>query len=135
MTALRVSVMSVCSSARVVDRRRASGGAVEDRRQDTAIVRHAFLGRGRRIALTREPLERCRGRSVKYIRAYVRLRPRTDSDRLWLTAEGTPLTYTAGQTIFRRLRRRSGVTRLHSHLLRHGFAQAALVKEADPGMV
>jgi site-specific recombinase XerD len=74
-------------------------------------------------------------RAMKYVREYLRLRPRTDSDRLWLTAEGTPLTYTAGQTIFRRLKQRSGVTRRHSHLLRHGFAQAALVKRANPGMV
>jgi len=74
-------------------------------------------------------------RAMKYVREYLRIRPRTDSDRLWLTDRGQPLTYNAGQTIFRRLKKRSGVTRLHSHLLRHGFAQAALVKGANPGMV
>ena len=74
-------------------------------------------------------------RAMKLVREYLRIRPRTDSDRLWLTAAGQPLTYTAGQTIFRRLKKRSGVTRLRSHLLRHGFAQAALAKGAHPGMV
>ncbi|MCC7104511.1 MAG: tyrosine-type recombinase/integrase [Chloroflexi bacterium] len=30
---------------------------------------------------------------------------------------------------------RSGIKRLHSHLLRHGCAQAALAKGAHPGIV
>ena len=74
-------------------------------------------------------------RAMKYVREYLRIRPRTASDRLWLTDRGQPLTYTAGQTIFRRLKKRSGIARLRSHLLRHGFAQAALAKGAHPGMV
>ena len=37
--------------------------------------------------------------------------------------------------LIRRVRRRSGVTRAHYHLFRHGFAQAAPVKGAHPGMV
>jgi site-specific recombinase XerD len=63
------------------------------------------------------------------------VRPKSDADQLWLIAEGTPLTYTGAQTIFRRLKSRSGVGRVRSHLLRHGFAQAALAKGAHPGMV
>src|SRR5688572_22893535 len=39
MTAHQVFVMSICSSVRVVDRRQASGSAVEDRRPDLVIVR------------------------------------------------------------------------------------------------
>ena len=35
----------------------------------------------------------------------------------------------------RRRRERSGIARLHWHLFRHGFAQAALGKGAHPGMV
>jgi site-specific recombinase XerD len=38
-------------------------------------------------------------------------------------------------SIMRRLRERSGITRLHRHLFRHGFAQAALGKGAHPRMV
>lgn len=45
------------------------------------------------------------------------------------------MAYTGGQTIFRRLKKRSGVFKLKAHLLRHGFAQAALSKGAHPGMV
>ena len=37
--------------------------------------------------------------------------------------------------MFRKLKRRAGIPRLHAHLLRHGFAQAALTKGAHPGMV
>ncbi len=74
-------------------------------------------------------------RAMKYVREYLRIRPRSDSDRVWLTAEGTPLTYNGAQEMFRKLKKRSGVKRLHSHLLRHGFAQAALAKGAHPGMV
>ena len=74
-------------------------------------------------------------RALKLIREYLKLRPASDSDRLWLIAEGTPLSYMGGQTIFRRLKKRSGIVRLKAHLLRHGFAQAALTKGAHPGMV
>jgi site-specific recombinase XerD len=74
-------------------------------------------------------------RAMKYVREYLRVRPRASSDRLWLTDRGQPLTYTGGQTIFRRLKKRSGIGRIRSHLLRHGFAQAALAKGAHPGMV
>ena len=34
---------------------------------------------------------------MKYVRAYLRIRPTSDSDRVWLTAEGTPLTYNGAQ--------------------------------------
>jgi site-specific recombinase XerD len=74
-------------------------------------------------------------RALKYLREYLRLRPRADSDRLWLAATGEPLAYTGGQEVFRKLKKRSGIARLKSHLLRHGFAQAALAKGAHPGMV
>jgi integrase len=33
------------------------------------------------------------------------------------------------------LPKRSGIERIRSHLLRHGFAQAALARGAHPGMV
>ena len=50
---------------------------------------------------------------------------------MWLCDEGEPLGYWGGQSIFRRLRNRSGIGELHAHLLRHTFAQAALTKGAD----
>jgi site-specific recombinase XerD len=45
-------------------------------------------------------------RAMKYVREYLRVRPRTDSGRLWLTDRGQPLTCTGGQTVFRRLKKR-----------------------------
>jgi site-specific recombinase XerD len=75
-------------------------------------------------------------RALKYVRDYLRERPRDgESDRLWLQADGSPLGYWGGMSIMRRLRERSGIARLHWHLFRHGFAQAALGKGAHPGMV
>jgi site-specific recombinase XerD len=50
-------------------------------------------------------------RALKYLREYLRIRPRSDNDRLWLTAEGTPLTYNGAQEMFCKLKRRSGIKR------------------------
>lgn len=90
-----------------------------------------FRGKGRK--------ERCAWVShgaLKHVKAYLKLRPSTAGDeRLWLTAEGTPLSIHGVQAIMRKLRERSGVARLHWHLFRHGFAQTALRKGADIGMV
>jgi integrase/recombinase XerD len=83
--------------------------------------------------------ERCAWLSpgaLKYMKAYLRVRPATAKDeRLWLKADGGPLSYWATHTIMTRLRERSGIARIHWHLFRHGFAQAALRKGADLGMV
>ena len=83
--------------------------------------------------------ERCAWLShgaLKHVKAYLRLRPTTARDeRLWLKADGAPLSYWATNTIMARLRERSGIARIHWHLFRHGFAQTALRKGADLGMV
>jgi site-specific recombinase XerD len=74
--------------------------------------------------------------AVKHVKAYLRIRPTTAADeRLWLKADGTPLTVYALHAIMRSLRARSGIARIHWHLFRHGFAQTALRKGADMGMV
>lgn len=73
--------------------------------------------------------------ALKYVREYLRDRPRGgESDRLWLRADGAPLGSWGGMSIMRRLRARSGIARVHWHLFRHGFAQAALGKGAHPSM-
>lgn len=75
-------------------------------------------------------------RALKLMKQYLRQRPAgTESDRLWLTEEGEPLSYWGGQSVFRRLKARSGVGRVHSHLLRHHFAQVALEKGAERAAV
>lgn len=74
-------------------------------------------------------------RVLKYVREYLRVRPRTEVDRLWVTEYGHALTYLGAHGIIKRVRRKSGLDRLHWHLFRHGFAQHALEKGAHPGMV
>lgn len=74
--------------------------------------------------------------AMKAIRHWLRVR-RADEGvtALWTTEEGRPLTYWGGQSVFRRLKARSGVTRLHPHLLRHTFGQHAISEGADPTLV
>jgi len=68
--------------------------------------------------------------------AYLRVRStESSSSHLWLTDEATPLTYWGGQSVFRRLKVRSGIDRLHPHLLRHTFAQVALERGAERAAV
>lgn len=74
-------------------------------------------------------------RALKYVRQYLTERPRTDSDKLWLTEYGQPMTYSGAYNIMRRVRKKSGVTRLTWHLMRHGFAQHALQNGAHQGLV
>jgi integrase/recombinase XerD len=53
-------------------------------------------------------------------------RPDGDDPHFFLTRTGTPLTYNAIKLVVRRAKRRSGVARVHAHLLRHSFGVAAL---------
>jgi site-specific recombinase XerD len=100
-------------------------GSLDKVRGDITVV-----GKG-----NRQRLARLSTRALKYVREYLQVRPASESDRLWLCADGEPLNYWGGQTVMRRLRERSGVARLHWHLFRHGFAQGALSRGAHPGMV
>lgn len=89
-----------------------------------------FVGKGGR--------ERCGALSpfaLKILKAYLAVRPKSGSHRLWLQADGAPLSYWGVHSVMRRLRERSGIARMHWHLFRHGFAQHALAMGADPGTV
>lgn len=89
-----------------------------------------------RVKGGRERVVRISPRALKLVKEYLKLRPaRATSGRVWLTAEGEPLGYWGGQSIFRRLKGRSGVPKLHAHLLRHTFAQVALEKGAERAAV
>lgn len=83
--------------------------------------------------------ERCAWLShgaMKHVKAYLRIRPVTAKDeRLWLKADGLPLSYSATNFIMRSLKQRSGIARVHWHFFRHGFAQHALRKGAEIGTV
>ncbi|MFQ6028336.1 MAG: tyrosine-type recombinase/integrase [Dehalococcoidia bacterium] len=52
-------------------------------------------------------------------------------DGFFLTLEGQPLSNNALQMVMKRLGERSGVSRLHAHLLRHTFAVNYLVNGGD----
>lgn len=55
-----------------------------------------------------------------------------DKDFLFLTVDGRPISENAIKLIFARLAQRSGVNRLHVHLLRHTFATNYLIAGGDP---
>lgn len=71
---------------------------------------------------------------LKILRRWLRVRMADDTDALWTTAAGHPLSYWGAQDVFRRIRARTGVA-VHAHLCRHTFAQAALEKNAERAMV
>lgn len=57
-------------------------------------------------------------------------RPRTDDPYLFVTRHGVKMTYNAIKLVIQRARRKSGIARLHTHLLRRTFGANAL----DDGM-
>jgi len=73
--------------------------------------------------------------ALRAVRAYLRLRPRGGCDALWLTESGEPLSYWGGQSLIKRLKKRSGVKRFHAHLCRHTFGQVAIAKGAERALV
>jgi site-specific recombinase XerD len=63
-----------------------------------------------------------------------RIRPaleRNESDYLFLTSNGKLLSVNAVKLLFQRLRRKTGVSRLHAHLCRHTFAINYLLNGGD----
>ena len=61
------------------------------------------------------------------------LSSRTDSeeDQVFLSANGTPLTYNGLAHMIKRLGEKAGVPRLHAHLFRHTFAVKYLMNGGD----
>jgi integrase/recombinase XerD len=74
-------------------------------------------------------------RAMKLVRSYLRIRPENACENLWVQGDGKLLTYWAGQSIFRRLKQRSGVGHVHAHLLRHNFAKKALANGVERGVL
>lgn len=67
----------------------------------------------------------------RYLR-YLRPEPLSAQVRnLLLAQDGTPFTTSAAKRVCRRAAQRSGVTRLHAHLLRHTFATLYLLNGGD----
>ena len=88
------------------------------------------LGKGARERIV--PMGRESQRLLHRYVAQVRPAPlHPDIDELFLTDDGLPITVNAIGRMIRRLGRRSGVSRLHTHLLRHTFATNYLVNGGD----
>lgn len=74
-------------------------------------------------------------RPAGYLKAYLRLRPKHTSGMLWLQRDGSPISEGGWQMVFRRLKRKSGVPRVHAHLLRHTFGSHAINAGAERAAV
>jgi site-specific recombinase XerD len=89
------------------------------------------LGKG-----NKERIVRITERARKYLRSYLhRRKERRGCRSLWTTDEGKPLSYFGGQTVFRRLKKRSGVKIAHAHRFRHTWTRTALKKKAERALV
>ena len=81
-------------------------------------------------------LGRLSPRTMKFLREYLARRPRNAlTDQLWVTGRGEPLSNGGFNMVIRRARRRSGISRMHAHLFRHGMAQHAADNGADIGTI
>jgi integrase/recombinase XerD len=80
----------------------------------------------------RERIVRIGDRALNVVRAYRRVRRAQDGvTALFTTDAGGSLTYSGGQSIFRRLKKACGLPWMHSHRFRHTWAQTALKKGAE----
>jgi len=68
---------------------------------------------------------------LRYINLYRPEPVRQEFDNLFLSMDGMPLTRNSIECIIRRLRKSSGVERLHGHLFRHTFAVNFLLNGGD----
>lgn len=84
---------------------------------------------------SRERVVPIRRKAEKYLQRYIyHFRPEPlypDRDNLFLTVESEPVNENALRLMFSRLRARTGITRLHGHLLRHTFATRYLISGRD----
>jgi site-specific recombinase XerD len=69
--------------------------------------------------------------TILMIKKYLDFRLDTDCPNMFVTFNGTALTYNAVQNFFKRLRKRLGFEKLHAHLLRHTSATLHLQNGED----
>ena len=65
----------------------------------------------------RERMVRLSPKAFKLLKDYLKVRPSAANGRIWLTDDGEPLSYWGGQSLFRRLKGRTGIPNLHAHLV------------------
>lgn len=74
--------------------------------------------------------------AMKLVRRWLAVRKAAEGvGALWTTEDGQPFKYWAAQLMFQRLKKRTGVKRLHAHLLRHTFGQNAIRRGAERALV
>lgn len=73
--------------------------------------------------------------ALKAVRRWLRERRGQDTDAMWTTVEGEPISYYGLQIVFWRLKKDSGVGRAHAHLCRHTYGQHAIEQGAERAFV
>lgn len=69
--------------------------------------------------------------AAERLQAYLQIRPQSDLPQVFLKADGSAVTIDTLKNMFRKLKKRTGIDRLHAHLLRHTFATVYLVNSGD----
>src|SRR5262245_14687223 len=76
------------------------------------------------------------GRACRYLNQHLARRPKTSTvEQLWVTEEGTALSYWVAFRVMRRAKNGSGIQRAHAYLFRHGIAHRAADQGAHPGEI
>lgn len=83
------------------------------------------MGKGRKERIVLVGLQ-TRKHLVRYLRSVESIR-KPGNNRIFIAGHGGPLTKNALALVFARLKERSGVKRVHAHLLRHTFATRYLL--------
>jgi site-specific recombinase XerD len=83
------------------------------------------MGKGRKERIVLIGVQ-TRQHLVRYLRSVADIR-KPNNNRIFIAEHGGPLTKNALSLVFARLKSRSGITRLHAHLLRHTFATRYLL--------
>lgn len=69
--------------------------------------------------------------AAERLQAYLQIRPQSDLPQVFLKADGSAVTVDTLKNMFRKLKKITGIERLHAHLLRHTFATCYLVNSGD----
>ena len=69
--------------------------------------------------------------TAERLQAYLQIRPTSELPQVFLKADGSAVTVNTLKNMFRKLKKSTGIDRLHAHLLRHTFATVYLVNSGD----
>ena len=74
---------------------------------------------------------RCTQATLRYVNLYRPEPVRPEYDNVFLALDGMPMTRNSVECIIRRLKKSTGISRLHAHLFRHTFAVKFLTNGGD----